>query len=146
MEIKDRRSKITHSIFHARESFRKMFLDTIDFGELTEREAKFFYHIRNGINTSTLLQKHFKCHKSTVTQKTSSLKEKAYLDEDISSKDKREKKFILTKKGKDFYKKIDLRFAELEAEIFKNFSKKEEEKLLELLLKLELGNRDHEIC
>lgn len=146
MELKNRRSEITHTIFHARESFRKMFLSAIDFAELTEREAKFFYHIRNKVNTSALLQKYFQCHKSTVTQKTNSLKEKGYLDEDYSSEDKREKKFTLTKKGESFYKKVDLHFVEIEAELFKNFSEDEEEKLLELLLKLELGEKNHEIC
>ena len=143
----DNQSNILHSMYTIAYILKKGFTEFVSDYDLTEMEAKFLFRIGSKKQKTCDLIDFFQKHKSTIRQKTRALEEKGFITIECGKDDKRERLVNLTKKGEDFYSNIKDIKDQYHKNIFKKFTKDEEQELYILLNKLEITKENnHETC
>lgn len=136
---------VLHMMFVLVHHLKKGFQEFLSQGDLTEMEAKIIFFMEGTeVKTSEIIR-HFKKHKSTITQKTKSLEEKGYVLFVSDAKDKRQRNIQLTQKGLEFRSNMKSLEEEYRNSVFKDFTKAEKKELLRLLEKIDI-NYYEKIC
>lgn len=79
----------------------------------------------------------FRISRSTATGLLQNMERHGYLYREVSEKDSRLKRIVLTEKSIDLHKKVILTFDEIENKLLTGFSSEEKEQLFNYLLRLE---------
>jgi len=113
---------------------------------LSEEEAKclLFLGMGNGEKRISECIHFFQKHKSTVRQKLLSLEKKKIISLKHCDGDKREKKIMLTNKGKKLFSEILERNKFFKRQIFQNFSELEKRNFVKLLTKIKENIKNYE--
>ncbi len=83
------------------------------------------------------VEKEFKISRSTATGLLQNMEKLGYLYREVSKKDSRLKKIVLTEKSVELNKKVMLTFDMVEEKLLKGFTPSEKEQLFSYLIRLE---------
>ena len=113
---------------------------------LSEEEAKclLFLGMGNGEKRISECIHFFQKHKSTVRQKLLSLEKERIISLKHCDGDKREKKIMLTNKGKKLFSEILERNKFFKQQVFQNFSESEKRNFVKLLAKIKENIKNYE--
>ncbi len=95
-----------------------------------------FRHEIGNVTAADLMQR-FGVSKATTSQTISSLKDKGYIVQNVSSHDRRVKYIVLTKKGRELKKRFDEMFATINASVVLNLTEEEKSELVALLKRVQ---------
>ena len=132
-----RQTEITEQFFVVTALLEKTGEEIFNRVGLTVKTYAILAHIRKGANTTSELAKCMQGSLASITQKTKVLEKNGFIKRVVKKEDKRFWYFSLTPKAGKVLKKVIPLFDKAVKNLYKSFTKKEQEQLLRILTIIE---------